>query len=221
MNMRFFLLRVVVLWAALVLPVAAAAGSSASLKPAQVVLETSLGDIVVQVYHDRAPRTAAYFLGLVDRGDYDGASFYRAGVPLGADADGPELIQGGVMYGFVAGPGPASVADLGLRLLERIETTEETGLKHRFATVSFARDLWESGQVIPEIFICLGDLPSMDFDGRSKPDNQGFPAFATVIEGMDTVRKIADLETGGTTRFEAVSDQILAEPVLILKAYRR
>ena len=38
----------------------------------QVVLETGLGRIVIEVYEDRAPKNAAYFLEFVGNGDYDG-----------------------------------------------------------------------------------------------------------------------------------------------------
>ena len=48
----------------------------------QVVLETNMGNIVIEVYQDRAPRNAAYFLEFVDNGDYNGGSFYRAGGSL-------------------------------------------------------------------------------------------------------------------------------------------
>lgn len=51
----------------------------ASLNSAQVSvrIETEVGDIVVEVYADKAPKTAANFLRYVDGGFYDGGSFYR------------------------------------------------------------------------------------------------------------------------------------------------
>ena len=67
----------------------------------QVVLETSAGEIVIDVLKQKAPRTAAYFLDFLDRGDYDGATFYRStrlSVP-----SGPRLIQGGLLADALSG----------------------------------------------------------------------------------------------------------------------
>jgi len=222
--MRTVFLGMVLLWAALLITACAENGST-DAQPIEVVVETALGNIVMEVYVDRAPKTSDYFLNLVDLNEYDGASFYRSGSPLNSAltsaAGGPRLIQGGLLYDFISGTEEKSLTDSGLRMLEEIETTEVTGLKHQYGTVSFARDLWESGYVIPEIFICLGDLPQLDAHGRKKPDDRGFPAFAKVVEGMDVVEKIAGQETGGATRFKAVDRQVLSEPVAILRAYRK
>lgn len=218
--MHFLLRSMLALLAVLVLPVCADT-DSVNAQSVDVVLETDIGDIVIEVYVSRAPKTSAYFLGFVDRGDYNGGSFYRSGSTLASTVTGQELIQGGLLYEATTGEVPKSMKNTGLAMLEEIETTQETGLKHQFATVSFARDLFESGFVIPDIFICLGDSPGLDVNGRSGPDNQGFPAFAKVIKGMDIVKAIAERETAGAISIEALKGQILSEPVVILRAYRR
>ena len=66
----------------------------------QVVLETGLGRIVIEVYEDRAPKNAAYFLEFVGNGDYDGGSFYRAGGSVSASAKSSPIIQGGFLLVF-------------------------------------------------------------------------------------------------------------------------
>jgi peptidyl-prolyl cis-trans isomerase A (cyclophilin A) len=88
---------------------------------------------------------------------------------------------------------------------------------------STRRSSWprEEAAGIPEFFICTGDSPVFDVDGRTEPDTRGFPAFGKVIEGMDLVKKIAARETEGISKEEAVKSQILTEPVPIEKAYRR
>ena len=168
----------------------------------RVRLETDLGAIVLEVYPDRAPASAANFLRYVDEGRFDGASFYRVVTPDN-QPDNPvkiEVVQGGL--GF---------ADDHPRRLPPIphETTAETGLAHRDGTVSMAR--LEPGTASSEFFICVGDQPELDFGGRRNPDGQGFAAFGRVVEGMDVVRRIHALPADG---------QMLAEPVTIRRAVR-
>ena len=75
------------------------------------------------------------------------------------------------------------------------ETTAETGVRHKGGTISMAR--LEPGTASSEIFICINDQPDLDFDGKRKPDGQGFAAFGKVVSGMEFVRQIQQLpETG-------------------------
>ena len=63
-----------------------------------------------------------------------------------------------------------------------------------------------------DFFICIGDQPSLDFDGKRNPDGQGFAAFGRVVKGMDVVRKI---------QAAPVTAQNLTPPVRILKIHRK
>lgn len=171
----------------------------------RVAITTELGTIVVEVYPDRAPLTAANFLAYADRGIYDGgaASFYRT-VRLDPDNQPAnevkiEVIQGGL--GFEEQPGALPpIAH---------ETTEATGLAHLDGTVSMARD--QPGSASSELFICVGDQPDLDFGGRRNPDGQGFAAFGRVVEGMEVVRAIHRHPADG---------QMLDPPVAILGVRR-
>jgi peptidyl-prolyl cis-trans isomerase A (cyclophilin A) len=197
----------------------ASADSSPQDPAMQVVLETSAGEIVVDVLEQKAPRTAAYFLDFLDRGDYHGATFYRStrlSVP-----NGPRLIQGGLLGGALTGTASKSSGGTSVALLEAIETTAQTGLAHRYATVSLARDLLGTGFALPDFFICLGDFPQLDFGGRKEPDDKGFPAFGKVAAGMDVVKIISEGETAGATPIEMLQGQILTKPVTIARTHRR
>src|SRR5210317_117636 len=187
----------------------------------QVELETDLGRIVIEVYEDRAPRNAAYFLEFVGNGDYDGGSFYRAGASVAADAHPSRIIQGGFLFNAATGEFCLEQNGSPVKMLADFETTENSGITHVYGTVSLARDLFASGDGIPEFFICTGDSPVFDVNGRTEPDTRGFPAFGRVIEGMDVVEKIAAQPTDGISKAEAVRGQILTEPAPIEKAYRR
>lgn len=186
---------------------------------AEVVMQTSLGQIVIEIDEERAPITAAYFLGYIDRGQYDGATLYRSAALDGRND--PQLVQGGILASALNSASPVSPADHGAAYLESIETTERTGLRHERGTVSLARDLIDTGHVIPEIVFCLRDIPSMDAGGRDKPDSKGFPAFAKIISGMDVVEAVTRQALDGDTSIAFLQGQILTDPVTILHAYRR
>ena len=187
----------------------------------QVVLETALGRIVIEVHEDKSPRNAAYFLEFVGNGDYDGGSFYRAGASVAADAHPSRIIQGGFLFNAATGEFSLEQNGSPVKMLADFETTEDSGITHVYGTVSLARDLFASGEGIPDFFICTGDSPVFDVNGRTEPDTRGFPAFGKVIEGMDVVKKIAAQPTDGISKTEAVKGQILTAPVPIETACRR
>lgn len=192
--------------------------SDADDRLVQVVLETSLGNIVLELNTINAPVTSTYFLNMVDRGLYNGAAFYRS-----ASLDGgatPQLIQGGMLLNALTQTGPISATDFDMPILPKVESTSQTGLTHLRGTLSFARDLLDTGVVIPELVIYLREAPWADEGGRSLPDTQGFPAFGRVAHGLDVVEAIASEETQGATSISFLAGQIHTDPVLIHRAYR-
>ena len=164
----------------------------------QVLMETEVGAIRVELRPDAAPVTAGNFLRYVDEGRWDGAVFYRPdNQPVNPVKI--EVIQGG-LYEDPHG--------LALPPIEH-ETTAETGLRHTDGAVSMAR--LEPGTAASEFFICIGDQPELDYGGRRNPDGQGFAVFGTVTEGMELVRAIQQRPADG---------QLLLEPVRILSIRR-
>ena len=186
----------------------------------QVTFETGLGRIVIEVYEDRAPRNAAYFLEFVGNGDYNSGSFYRAGGSVSASAKSSRIIQGGFLWNAATGEFSLEHDGASVNTLPEFDTTDDSGIKHVYGTVSLARDILASGDGIPEFFICTGDSPVFDVNGRTEPDTRGFPAFGKVVEGMDVVEKIAAQPTDGISQAEAVKGQILTQPVAIARAHR-
>jgi peptidyl-prolyl cis-trans isomerase A (cyclophilin A) len=169
--------------------------------PITVVLRTTVGDIVIEVDADRAPKTAANFLRYVDGGHYDGGRFHRT-VRLDNQPGKSvliEVIQAGVS------PTPAREAFPPIAL----ERTKDTGLRHLDGTVSMARDGPDSAT--SDFFICIGDQPELDFGGKRNPDGQGFAAFGRVVKGMDVVRQIQGRPADG---------QSLTPPIPIQSAKR-
>lgn len=149
-----------------------------------VAIETNFGDIIVELYPGKAPKTVAAFLSYVDSGYYKGASFYRV---LKAE-DQPsssfksDLVQGGIWQ-------TKNKLQLGLPGIP-LETTKETGLLHKDGTISLARLGPNSGNT--EFFILIGSTAAKayDYGGDANADGQGFADFGQVIEGMDFVKQI-------------------------------
>lgn len=166
-----------------------------------VVIETSLGDIVIEVDPVAAPITTANFLRYVDGGFYEGGSFYRT-VRMDNQPDDDiriEVIQGGA--------NPDREADYFSPIV--LERTNLTGIRHLDGVISMARGVPDTAT--HSIFIYIGDQPSLDFGELRNPDGQGFAAFGRVISGMDVVRHI---QTG-----EAEAQSLL-EPIVIQSVSR-
>lgn len=150
-------------------------------KPVECFIKTSLGDIIIELYPDKAPATVANFLKYVDAQLYDSSSFFRA-VRMDNQPNNVvkiEVIQGGNVDSVKQFP-PIP-----------IETTEKTGLHHLNGTLSMARSTPNSATC--NFFICINDQPSLDFGGKRNPDGQGFAAFGKVTKGMDVVKQIQNL----------------------------
>ena len=171
---------------------------AAQTSPVRVALETTQGNIVVEVDEARAPITSANFLEYVDRRLYDGADFYRA-MPGGPNRG---LIQAGVEH---------------RRRLPPIahEPTSRTGLSHVDGAVSIARDA--PGTATADITIMIGDMTYLDAGGA---DPDGYAVFARVVEGMDTVRRIHSAPTSATEGEGSMRGQMLSPRVRIISARR-
>lgn len=169
---------------------AAAACASPNYKNPHVVIETSFGDIEVELYPEQAPKTVAAFLSYIDSGYYSNAAFYRVLRDDEQPSDAPkaELIQGGIWktnYKL-----SASIPGI------QHESTSQTKILHTDGTISLARQA--PGTASTEFFICIGDQPGFNYAGANNADGQGYAAFGKVIKGMNVVRSIYDApETDG------------------------
>lgn len=172
-------------------------------KNPHIAIETKLGNIEVELYTDKAPKSAGAFLSYIDSGFYKNAAFYRVlnQDNQQMDAFKASLIQGGIWRTnhklFTSLPGIIH------------ETTQQTGILHKDGTISLARQ--EPGTASTEFFICLNDQPGFDFGGENNPDKQGYAAFGKVIKGMDLVRIIYN---------RPEDDQAFTPPVVIFNIIR-
>jgi peptidyl-prolyl cis-trans isomerase A (cyclophilin A) len=178
----------------------AVAPAGAQARNPHVVLHTEAGDIEVELDAVHAPVTVANFLKYVKGGFYTGGAFSRT-VTIANQPNNDvkiEVIQANI------NPARKSEASPAIAL----ERTSVTGLHHLNGTISMGRNA-AADSAVSEIFICIGDQPSLDFGGKRNPDGQGFAAFGQVVKGMDVVRKI---------QMSPAEKQKLVPPVGILAA---
>lgn len=148
-------------------------------------IETYYGDIIVELYPDKAPKTVAAFLSFVDSGYFKNTSFYRV---LKKDDQAmnvakTQLIQGGLWQTKFK----LQQTMPGIPL----ETTKQTGILHTEGVISLARNE-EPNSGNTEFFICMDNEPDYDYGGDASPDKKGYVTFGKVIDGMEYVRQIHD-----------------------------
>lgn len=173
--------------------------SSFAQKTITCLIKTSLGNIKIELYPEKAPATVANFLKYVDNQLYDGTNFYRTCTPENEKDRSIKIqvIQGGdVPKSKQFDPIP-------------IETTFKTGITHQNGTLSMARD--QPNSATSSFFICILNQPELDFEGKRNPDGQGFAAFGKVTKGMKVVKII---------QAQKVKDQTLINPVVIYSIHR-
>ena len=153
---------------------------SCGKKNPEVVIQTELGDIALELYPEKAPITVANFLKYIKENRFKGATFYRV-VTLD-NQPGSELKIEVIQGGLFEDDHPQALPPIAH------ETTQQTGILHKDGVISMAR--YGPGTATGEFFICIGDQPTLDYGGIRNSDGQGFAAFGKVISGMDVVRKI-------------------------------
>ncbi len=167
-----------------------------------VIIQTEMGEIELALDAKNAPITTANFLRYVDGGLYNGGRFHRTVTPSNQPDNKIkiEVIQ--------AGTDPARSTE-GFPPIT-LERTNKTGIRHLDGTVSMGR--LGPDTATSDLFICIGDQPSLDFGGMRNPDGQGFAAFGRVVRGMDIARKIQKSPADG---------QNLTPPIKIIKVFRK
>ena len=173
-----------------------------------VLIETTMGDIMVSIETERAPVTAANFLRYVDEDRFDGTHFYRAmHLDWGEPPNG--LLQGGTQMD------PDRVLDPIAH-----EPTSQTGLSHTNGALSMAR--YDPGTATGDFSIMIKDQTGLDADPTSSDPNLqlGFAVFGYVVDGMDVVQAIHALPPDPEKGEGWMKGQLLAEPVEIVDMRR-
>jgi len=168
-----------------------------------VVLETSLGDIEVELNAEKAPVTVENFLTYVNAGWYDGLCFHR------------------VMFGFVVQGGGFEPDGTFKNTMEPIEIESDNGLSNLNGTIAMARST-EPDSATSQFYFNINDNTALDYVDEENP---GYTVFGKVVSGMDVVMDIARAETGLHEVYYADYDYTgtvedwPVEDILIISAY--
>ena len=142
----------------------------------RVVLETSLGEIVLELDAEKAPKTVENFLGYIEGGFYAGTIFHRV-IP-------GFMIQGGGL-----------TADMNLKPTSgNLENEADNGLVNDRGTVAMARKN-DPHSATAQFFINTVDNGFLNHQGKTM-QGWGYCVFGKVVDGMDVVDAIAAVPTG-------------------------
>lgn len=158
-------------------------------------IQTSMGDITVELYPDTAPATVANFLRYATEGHYDRTLMHR------------------VVNGYVIQGGGYSRIFTERMLYDAIPYEGDKGLKNLRGTIAMARgDKPDSAQ--SQWFINLRDNDGLDHRVTQHGPIYGYAVFGKVVDGMDVADAIGAVETGPGGPFEAEAP---VEPIFILR----
>jgi len=160
----------------------------------KIKLDTSMGEIELDLFEDKAPKTTANFIEYVKAGHYDGTIFHRV-------IDG-FMIQGGGMT--------ADMKEKSTR--QPIENEADNGLINDAYTVAMARTS-NPHSATAQFFINVKKNDFLNFKAKS-PDGWGYAVFGKVSKGHGVVNKIKGVATGR----KGMHDDVPQTPVVINQA---
>lgn len=188
--MNKFLLRFATFFSGLLLTLTCLTVSAAD-NP-RVLMKTSMGNIVLELYPQKAPKSVANFLQYVKDGHYNGTIFHRV--------IGTFMIQGG---GF-----DKNMQQKPTRA--PIENEAKNGLKHEPYTLAMARTP-DPHSASAQFFINVKRNAFLDYPGQ---DGWGYTVFGKVIKGTEVVDKIKQAPTGS---MDVPLQQVVIKSVTITK----
>lgn len=175
------------------------AGAALAAPAPQVSIKTTMGEIVVELDQEKAPKTVANFLAYVKSGFYKGTIFHRV-------IDG-FMIQGG---GFDAKLQPK-------RTKNAIPLESKNGLSNVAYSVAMARGD-NPNSATSQFFINVADNTGLDYPGS---DGNGYAVFGKVVKGQEVVDKIKGVLVDDKPGFENVPViPVVIESANVVKAVK-
>lgn len=163
----------------------------------RVALETSMGEIVLELDAQQAPVTVENFLAYVNDGFYDGTIFHR-------------VIEGFMIQGGGFTPEMAQKPTRGA-----ITNEADNGLRNDRGTVAMAR-LPEPHSATAQFFVNTVDNTFLNHRSKTA-QGWGYAVFGRVVSGMEVVDAIAEVKTGA----RGAAKDVPLEAVVIQRAYRQ
>jgi cyclophilin family peptidyl-prolyl cis-trans isomerase len=176
---------------------AAPKAQSAAPKPAaanpRVLLDTTKGKIVVELFADKAPKTVKNFLDYVKTGQYNGTIFHR------------------VIPGFMAQGGGFTPDMKEKPTRAPVQNEADNRVSNDRGTLAMARTA-DPNSASAQFFINVSNNAPLNFQSKT-PQGWGYAVFGKVLEGMEVVDAIVAVPT--TTK--GPYDDVPSEPILIRK----
>jgi len=155
-----------------------------------VLFETTLGNFKLELDAEKAPLSTANFVEYVKSGFYTGTLFHR------------------VIPGFMAQGGGFDVAKRQKATRAPIQNEAGNGLKNLRGTVAMARTS-DLHSATAQFFVNLVDNGFLDHRDDSQ-DGYGYAVFGKIVDGMDTIDKMAAVPTSQNMISEAFPQQTIA-----------
>lgn len=176
-----------------------AVNSSAFASSPRVLMETTKGPVIIELYPDKAPKTVENFLRYVKAGKYDGTLFHRVIKRF--------MNQGG---GFTADFSKVET-------FAPITNEADNGLKNTRGTIAMART-GEPHSATNQFFINTVDNTFLDHTSKT-PRGWGYCVFGTVVDGMDVMDRISRVATGagGPFQQDVPMEQILIQKMSVIE----
>jgi peptidyl-prolyl cis-trans isomerase A (cyclophilin A) len=155
----------------------------------QVDVKTSAGNIRIELYPAKAPKSVENFLQYVRDGHYNGTIFHR------------------VIPGFMIQGGGMTVDMSQKKTRASIPIESKNGLKNDVGTLAMARTS-DPNSATSQFFINVNKNDFLNYPGQ---DGHGYTVFGKVVEGMDVVNKIVAVPTGN----QGMHQNVPRTPVVI------
>ena len=161
----------------------------------QIEIKTNLGNILLEIYPEKAPKTVNNFLGYIKEKQYEDTIFHR------------------VIPGFMIQGGGFDKAMKKKPTRQPIENEADNGLKNEIGTIAMART-GDPHSATSQFFI---NVKNNVFLNYTEPTQRGYgyTVFGKVINGMDVVNKISEAPTG---RRDAPKEMIVIKSISTIES---
>lgn len=172
--------------------------TASAAQPVRVLMETSMGNITLELDADKAPKSTANFVQYVKDKHYDGLVFHR------------------VIRNFMIQGGGYDQSYAQRKTRAPIENEAKNGLKNARGTIAMARTN-DPHSASSQFYINHVDNASLDYPSF---DGWGYAVFGKVVDGMDVVDKIAEAPTAAIRPFgrDVPVEQIVIKTATLLEA---
>ncbi len=183
-----------------------------------VRMETSMGEVLLELYPEKAPETVRNFLSYTNAGTYDGTLFHRIisgfmnqGGGYKLDYEEVDLFQR-IINAFKNLVGGYTPDYAQVEMQRPIPNEAYNGLKNLRGTIAMARTS-APHSATSQFFINTADNSMLDHTGRNM-SGWGYAVFGKVVSGMEVIDNMAAVQTGSVGPF---SQDAPLTPIIIQK----